>query len=100
MELTWKPNFITRHKISSGFNLNRRFKYFRASSSGYIKKPKVRAYVFEKYNGKCAYCQSSEELEIDHIISVYDCFKQGKIEFCNTIENLQLLCKTCNAKKS
>lgn len=42
--------------------------------------------------GLCAYCSSSEYLEVDHIIPVC---AGGKSD----ISNLQALCRTCNRKK-
>ncbi len=52
----------------------------------------LRNKVYKKYEGKCAKCKSTENLEIDHIIPFV---LGGKTE----LKNLQLLCKKCNLKK-
>ncbi|WP_418672486.1 HNH endonuclease [Alistipes putredinis] len=49
--------------------------------------------VYRKCGGKCAYCGSDFDLQIDHIIPIS---KGGS----STIDNLQLLCSVCNNKKS
>lgn len=53
----------------------------------------VKAKVFARCDFKCVYCSSEDNLQIDHIIPIT---KGGGDE----IENLQILCKTCNVKKS
>lgn len=45
-----------------------------------------------KYKFQCVHCNCKENLTIDHIIPVS---KGGK----DDIENLQILCKSCNSKK-
>lgn len=48
--------------------------------------------LLEKSGGKCAKCGSTERLEADHIIPIS---KGGK----NTIDNIQILCRSHNARK-
>lgn len=48
--------------------------------------------VLEAHEFKCAYCKTDERLETDHIIPLS---KGGD----NTKENVQPLCRRCNAKK-
>jgi len=45
-----------------------------------------------EYGGKCAYCGATENLEIDHIRPI-------SMGGTNTIDNVQPLCRSCNASK-
>ena len=47
----------------------------------------------KEFNHSCAYCKSSDKIEQDHIIPLS---KGGKHE----INNIQPLCRSCNAQKS
>lgn len=67
--------------------------YIRNQSSNYIKKECVRNFIFKRDGYKCVYCNSEENLQIDHIVSVYN---GGQNKICN----LQTLCRSCNARKS
>lgn len=49
--------------------------------------------VWRRNGGKCVYCGSTENLQLDHIIP----FSKGG---ATTVENLQLLCQKCNLQKS
>ncbi len=53
----------------------------------------VKVSVWRRDQGKCVECGSKEKLEFDHIIPVS---KGGS----NTERNIQLLCKTCNRRKT
>lgn len=53
----------------------------------------VKLSVWRRDMGKCVQCGSKEKLEYDHVIPVS---KGGS----NTERNIQLLCQTCNRKKS
>ena len=52
----------------------------------------VRLFIWQRDEGKCVKCGSTEKLEFDHIIPVA---KGGS----NTERNIQLLCETCNRAK-
>ena len=95
---TWNPDEITTLGMASN-DKHVSFKAFRVSSSGYIKKKYVRQYVFIKYNNTCNYCESTKELQVDHIKSVRYCFDNNIIDKCNTLNNLQILCSKCNRSK-
>jgi len=94
----WNPQFGTWSKIKCS-DKKVAFKTFRNSSSGFIQKRLVRDNIFEKDNYTCKYCKSKSNLTIDHIKSVIHCFNNDLIKYCNTKENLQTLCKSCNSAK-
>lgn len=48
--------------------------------------------VMSKHGAKCSYCDSIDDLTIDHITPIA---KGGK----NEIDNLQVLCRSCNCQK-
>lgn len=53
----------------------------------------IRRTVFERDGGKCVECESSFDLQYDHILPV-------SLGGATTVENLQLLCADCNQRKS
>ncbi|HXV05230.1 MAG TPA: HNH endonuclease signature motif containing protein [Solirubrobacterales bacterium] len=53
----------------------------------------TRRAVFERDGGKCVECESSFDLQYDHILPV-------ALGGATTVENLQLLCADCNRRKS
>lgn len=53
----------------------------------------VRQRVWQRYSGRCGECNSTQYLEFDHIIPVA---RGGG----NSDNNIQLLCRGCNSKKS
>jgi hypothetical protein len=63
------------------------------SPKRYAISEEVRIFVWRRDGGRCAQCGSQERLEFDHIIPVS---KGGS----DTERNIQLLCETCNRKKS
>lgn len=48
--------------------------------------------VLKRDNYQCQYCKGVNDLVIDHIIPLW---RSG----ANVIDNMQVLCRTCNAKK-
>ena len=61
------------------------------SQPGYIA-PVVRRKVWIRNKGQCTACGSRKDLQYDYIVPISE---GGN----NTLDNLQLLCKTCNRKK-
>lgn len=53
----------------------------------------VRDRILAKFGNKCCYCNSTENLEIDHIIPLSKGGKEDEI-------NMQVLCRACNRRKS
>ena len=94
----WKPHFRTEEKFWG--DSKRSFLALRRSSESFTKSQKVRNAIMEKSNFKCTYCGSKKNLQIDHIISVYQAFKDKTfISILNSYQNLQVLCLSCNASK-
>ena len=79
----------------------RSYKALRNSSSSFIKKDDVRSSILKKCNYKCVFCGSKSKLQIDHIVSVYQAFKDKRyIGILNSYINLQVLCEKCNCGKT
>lgn len=55
---------------------------------------KMRKLLINQYGEKCMKCQSTNKIEVDHIIP-YSWDSSLSLDF----NNLQLLCKSCNCKK-
>ena len=64
-----------------------------ASESSWYIPSEVKQQVWKRDGGKCVLCPSKRDLEYDHEIPVS---KGGS----NTVNNIRLLCKECNRKKS
>jgi 5-methylcytosine-specific restriction endonuclease McrA len=95
LDYTPHYNAFEHAKIKGGKYLK---KYLRNTSSSYIKKPAVRDYVFKKYKNSCCSCGSRENLHIDHINPVFNATVEN-ICTINSIDNLRLLCKSCNSRR-
>jgi len=95
----WKPKFYSVNRFSSS-EFRIRYKSLRNSSDSFLKKNEVRDFIFQKYDYKCARCNSNDNIQIDHIISIYQYAKDKlNYESLNSIENLTCLCSTCNSSK-
>ena len=53
----------------------------------------VRDRILKKYNNKCVRCESTQNLEVDHIMPLT---RGGR----HNEDNFQILCRSCNRKKS
>ena len=95
----WNPRPITWNKINS-LDYKESIAALRNSSGGFIKNKYVKEAIYKKCAGKCVYCGSKDNLQIDHIVSLYLAV-QNKflLEILNTKDNLQLLCCKCNSSK-
>ena len=96
----WNPRFRTTLNFRND-NFLVRYMALRNSSYGFIKKLDVRMAVFNHYNHKCYICGSSENLQIDHIVSIYK-YAKDRLPYItlNSIENLAAICRSCNSKKA
>jgi len=96
----WNPQNHTWNRINS-LNKKDAIKALRNSSGGFIKNTHVRLAILKKCDYKCVVCGSKDNLQVDHIISVYLASKfRFLLDILNTKENLQILCNSCNASKS
>ena len=59
---------------------------------GSLYQTELRSYLFKKHNGRCVYCGNTAE-EVEHVIPKS---KSGT----NSVHNLVIACRSCNAKKS
>jgi hypothetical protein len=68
------------------------YKYRRQQACIFTSNPTVRKKIFKRDGKVCKSCNSTENLSLDHIIPVST---GGEDE----LENLQVLCKSCNSSK-
>ena len=95
----WKPQIATERKFGRA-DFRVRYTALRNSSSAFIKREDVRRYIFSKYGHRCYLCGSTNNLQIDHIVSVYAAAKDSRlINVLNTENNLRPICATCNSSK-
>jgi 5-methylcytosine-specific restriction endonuclease McrA len=92
----WNPQRATLVKMDS-LDFKIRLKAARNSSSSFIKKEDVRSLVFARDGHMCVLCNSTDNLQIDHKVSVYACAKNSDYSNLNSFENLRTLCGSCNA---
>ena len=95
----WNPQRSFKDKLESS-DPKKVFKALRNTSSGFISRKDVRKIVFERDENKCILCGSTDNLQVDHIVSVYYAFiGRIDIKLLNTSGNLQTLCNKCNSSK-
>ena len=98
--------------------LKRRRKQIRNERKNQMRKPiskALRLQVYDKYDGRCAYCGKPlkpEEMQVDHILAYASCDNFGETTVrdkvrdmvadgsMNAIENLMPACRACNFYKS
>ena len=92
------PQIYTMAGYGDGGIIHLIFKECLSSCHNRQRKPTVKNYnkifkcLLKKYNFKCVYCGEKENLSIDHI-------KPVKLGGGDELNNLQILCKSCNSKK-
>lgn len=64
----------------------------REAASRYTSDPEVRSEIFKRDGMICKFCEATENLTLDHIVSVLN---GGE----NTPSNIQVLCQPCNSSK-
>lgn len=97
----WKPLRCSIKRMTSE-DFRTRYKALRYSSDSFIRRADVRQQIYQKNDGKCYMCGRTENLQIDHIVSVYR-YARDKIkpiQGLNSYENLALICGSCNSKKT
>lgn len=82
---------IQKHRSNNRLYLNQR-RTTQAGNGGHFAKGDIDS-IRRAQKNRCAYCRQKKKLEIDHIIPVF----LGGTSFP---KNIQLLCRSCNAKKS
>jgi hypothetical protein len=69
------------------------YDYRRKLANEALRSASLRKSVLAKTGGTCTYCGSDFDICVDHIVPV-------KAGGCNSIDNLQPLCRSCNSSKS
>lgn len=95
----WTCQVPTMTRINS-YDIKKRKKALRESSSSFIKRKDVREYIFIEKGEKCYLC-GNVATQIDHKIPVaafaYD--RKKDIKILNSYNNLFPICKHCNVSK-
>ena len=71
---------------------NKKKRWERMKAAGGEISQKVRAFVYARDGFRCLYCETSDDLSIDHIFPVC-------LGGTNALTNLQTLCRPCNSRK-
>ena len=95
-----KPCFTSKIKMGSD-DFRIRYQTLRNVSSHFAGRKDVREKIFTDKGRKCYICGSEENIQIDHVISVYE-GAEKKIPYyvINSYDNLMPICSKCNSKKS
>ena len=80
-------------QIKDRINYKKSKKYIRVQASIFTGNKKNRNAIFNRDGKVCKNCGTTKDLTLDHIIPVS---KGGE----NTLDNLQVLCRSCNSKKN
>lgn len=98
----WSPQWMTKEKIC-GNNLLLRYCTLKNSSASFVQRKDVREFIFTRDNNKCVLCGATENLQIDHIVSIWRyAYLLVKLDYkkLNAKENLRVLCGLCNNRGS
>lgn len=77
-----------------------RLKAISSASRSFLSKKETRQLIYERDGYRCLNCGSTENLTIDHIVSLYAASKDKElIRGINCSTNLQTLCRSCNSSK-
>lgn len=62
---------------------------------------RIRKFIYDKYNGRCAYCGKllGERFTIDHIIPLRRGTKNYDRNNLNSVKNMNPCCFSCNSSK-
>lgn len=94
-----KPQWETKKKLRSD-DFRIRYKALRNLSSNFISRLDVRNQIFTQKGSACYLCGSTENLQIDHVISVYRGAEERiPYNLINSFGNLMPICARCNSLK-
>jgi 5-methylcytosine-specific restriction endonuclease McrA len=92
MAILLSITLFVKSRFTSNQNLKRERCEIPSDDSRYIPSEVVNE-VWDRDRGRCVICGSQRQLELDHRIPY---FKGGS----NTANNIRILCKECNRRKS